>query len=62
MSDIELFLEDRNDKLDLINGIENYGWNALHLCIFLGNEKLYLWLLSNGGDISILSKDGWNCL
>lgn len=38
------------------------GWNALHLVTFLGDEKMYLWLLGSGGDISILSKDGWNCL
>lgn len=46
----------------MINGIEMTGWNALHLVTFLGDEKMYLWLISSGGDISILSKDGWNCL
>ncbi|CAD8149110.1 unnamed protein product [Paramecium pentaurelia] len=62
LSDLELFLEDRNDRAQLINGIELTGWNALHLVTFLGDEKMYLWLISSGGDISILSKDGWNCL
>lgn len=60
--DCQLFLEGRMDKLRLINSVEFNGWNALHLTCFLGNQKLYLWLLSEGADLNIVSKDAWTCL
>jgi len=39
-----------------------HGWSSMHLSVMCGNEKIFLYLLGEGGDITIETKDGWDCL
>lgn len=34
----------------------------MHLSVMCGNEKIFLYLLGEGGDITIETKDEWDCL
>ena len=49
-------------QLHMINDTSKYNWSVLHLAVFHGFDKLFLFLVSEGGDINIESRDGWDCL
>jgi len=38
-------------KWDIINDTTR-NCSPFHMAIFIGNEKIYLWLLSEGGDVT----------
>jgi len=46
----------------MVNDTTKYNWSALHLSVFHGYEKIFLWLMSEGGDVNQESQDGWDCL
>lgn len=46
----------------MVNDTSKYNWSALHLAVFHGFDKLFLFLMSEGGDINLESRDGWDCL
>ncbi|CAD8141678.1 unnamed protein product [Paramecium pentaurelia] len=45
-----------------LNDISVFGWSALHVSILAGSDKLFLWLLTEGANINLQTKDGWDCL
>lgn len=36
--------------------------NPLHIVISRGYERMMLWMLQEGGDLAIKTKDGYDCL
>lgn len=50
------------ENWNLINDTEHTGWSSMHLAVYYGFEKFYIWLLNEGGDVTKESKDGWDCL
>lgn len=52
---------DANIQWDIINDV-SLNWSPFHLSIFIGYEKMYLWLLSEGGDVTHPTYDNWGCL
>ncbi|CAD8047927.1 unnamed protein product [Paramecium primaurelia] len=45
-----------------LNDISIFGWSALHVSILAGSDKLFLWLLTEGANVNLQTKDGWDCL
>ncbi|CAD8137233.1 unnamed protein product [Paramecium octaurelia] len=45
-----------------LNDTTFFGWSALHVSILAGSDKLFLWLLTEGANINLQTKDGWDCL
>ena len=53
-------LKDNEKILQLINGKNKRGYNALHYSIIKGNNKIYDYLIKNGADTSIITNLGYN--
>ncbi|CAK58392.1 unnamed protein product (macronuclear) [Paramecium tetraurelia] len=48
-------------KWDIINDL-SLNWSPLHHSIFLGCDAIFLWFLSEGGDITSITYDGYSAL
>jgi serum/glucocorticoid-regulated kinase 2 len=46
----------------MLNDVQHNNWSLTHLAVFLGNEKMVLWVMNEGGDLSLETKDGWDCI
>ncbi|KAM3140380.1 hypothetical protein pb186bvf_007540 [Paramecium bursaria] len=68
----KLVLSQHKERTQYLGGGPDFQWDMIndttqnfspfHMTIHLGRERIYLWLLSQGGDVSSLTYDGNSCL
>ncbi|CAD8053363.1 unnamed protein product [Paramecium sonneborni] len=57
-----LLVNCQKNKNLILNDLSVFGWSSLHVSIVTGYEKIILWLLSEGADVNLETKDGWTNL
>jgi hypothetical protein len=41
------------NEFDIVNDTQLWGWSALHISVYFGHDKMYMWLTSEGGKADV---------